>query len=128
MDVNTFEHAVWLMTKFRAYEIQGMLAIIHFREAKMYKIIIVLFVGFSHAEKDKEQVHAEKICPYDERRQNKFKKKTVYERHNIHRSPCIRMIKSSSRRWEGLVKDGRNETCIQSCDGEKGRAYHKETG
>lgn len=76
MDINTFEHAVWLMTKFRAYEIQGMLANIHFRETKMCRIIIVLFVGFSHAEKDKEQVHAEKICPYDDVKK-KFKKNCV---------------------------------------------------
>jgi hypothetical protein len=97
----------------------GMLTAIHLRETKICRTIIVLVVGLSQAEKEKEEVHAVKIWRYDERHKNKLKK-TVYECHNIHRSPNIRMIKSRSMRWEGHVKDGGNETCIQSCGGKKG--------
>jgi hypothetical protein len=95
MDVHTFEHAVCFTTKFKAYEIRGMLSTIHLRETKIYRTITVLVVVLSHAEKEKEQVQAVKIWPYDERHKNKLKK-TVYERHNIHRSPDIRMIESRS--------------------------------
>jgi len=78
------------MTNFRAYEIRGMPTSTHCRETKIYRIIIVLVVGLSHAEKGKEQVHAVRIWPHDERHKNNMKK-TAYERHNIHRSPNIRI-------------------------------------
>lgn len=73
--VHTFEHTGCFTTNFRAYEIRGMLTTIHCRETKIYRIIIVLIVGLSHAEKGKEPVHAVRIWPYDERHKNKMKKK-----------------------------------------------------
>jgi hypothetical protein len=52
-----------------------MFTTIHLRETKIYRNIIVFVVGPSHAEKEKEQVHAVKVWPYDERHKNKLKKK-----------------------------------------------------
>jgi len=73
MYVNTFEHTACFTTNFRAYEIRGMFTIIHCRETKIYRIIIVLVVCLPHAEKGKEQIHAVRIWPYDERHKNKIK-------------------------------------------------------
>jgi len=77
MDVHTFEIAFCFMTKFKAYEIRGMLTNIHLTEIKICRNIIVFVVGISQAEREKEQVRAVKVWRYDERHKNKLKNNCI---------------------------------------------------